>query len=366
LVALAIAGFVVLGIQLLYFSLFLMAFYKKEKVSPQDPRPVSIIVCAHDEELNLRELVPLLLAQDHPKFEVIVVEDRGNDGTYDYLLQATKEFDKLKMVRVVNKPEHVNGKKFALTLGIKAAKYDRVLLTDADCRPANNGWARQMTSVYTTQTEFVLGFSPYQKSDSWLNAFIRFESTLTGIQFAAIALLGKPYMGVGRNLLYEKKVFLDNKGFNPHLGVMGGDDDLFVNKHATKRNTLVKIGSESVTYSTPKNTWGEFYYQKLRHLSVGKHYHFSDKAILGVLSITWMMTWFGVLPMLLTNPLVYFLLGAFLLRCVMLMVLFYKASRKLGQAFEVWKIPILDFIYAFYYLVAGVAALKAKRIRWKN
>lgn len=365
-VALAVVGYTVLGIQLLFFVLFLCAFHRRELINPRSPRPVSIIVCAHDEEQNLRELVPLLLQQDHPEFEVIVVEDRCNDGTYDFLLQATKEYDRLRMVRVVNKPEHVNGKKYALTLGIKAAKYDRVLLTDADCRPLSAHWAQEMSNWYLPETIFVLGFSPYRKSASLLNAFIRFESTLTGMQMMGMALLGKPYMGLGRNLLYQKKVFLENKGFNQHLEVTGGDDDLFVNQHATRKNTLVKLGKESTTVSAPKETWSEYFHQKVRHLSVGKRYKFTDKLLLGLFSMSWMMTWLGVFSLACVHPLGYFLLGAMALRWLLMAVVFRHASERLGQPFEVWKVPFLDFIYAFYYLVAGVAALKAKRIRWKN
>ncbi|MFM7857765.1 MAG: glycosyltransferase [Flammeovirgaceae bacterium] len=363
---LAVVGFTVLGIQLLFFALFWLSFQRKTGVSEQPPRPVSIIVCAHDEEQNLRELIPLLLQQDHPEFEVIVVEDRSNDGTYDFLLQATQENSRLRMVRVVNKPEHVNGKKYALTLGIKAAKYDRVLLTDADCRPASEQWAREMSSWYLPSTIFVLGFSPYRKSTSVLNAFIRFESILTGIQMVAMALLGKPYMGLGRNLLYEKRIFLENKGFNRHLEVTGGDDDLFVNQHANAGNTLVKLGVKTITVSEPKETWRDYLHQKIRHLSVGKRYKLIDKILLGAFSFSWMATWFFVFPLASLHPFNYSILIGLALRWAMMAIVFHKTSAQLGQQFEAWKIPFLDFIYAFYYLVAGVAALKAKRIRWKN
>jgi glycosyltransferase involved in cell wall biosynthesis len=366
LVSLAIVGIAVLGIQLLFFILFLVAFQRYRPLKDEAPRPVSIIVCAHDEEQNLRELVPLLLRQSHPAFEVIIVEDRCNDGTYDYLLQATKENDNLRMVRVVNKPEHVNGKKYALTLGIKAAKYDRVLLTDADCRPVSEEWATQMSNCYLSSTEFVLGFSPYAKGESLLNAFIRFESTLTGIQMVGMARLGNPYMGLGRNLLYEKKVFLENKGFNDHLEVTGGDDDLFVNRHATSANTLVRLGADCITVSKPKQTWAEFYQQKKRHLSVGKRYRFTDRLVLGLFTLSWMLIWFLVLPVAIVHPWGLWLGATFLVRWLVMGILFHQASIRLGQRFEAWKVPFLDFIYAFYYLVAGVAALKAKRIRWKN
>ncbi len=358
--------FIALALQLIYLILFLIAFSRKQKELINEPRPVSVIVCAHDEEDNLKELVPLLLVQNHPQFEVIVVEDRCNDGTYDYLLHATKEDERLKMVRVVNKPEHVSGKKYGLTLGIKAAKYDWVLLTDADCRPVNGNWIMRMTEKYHTDTRLVLGFSPYLKQSGFLNAFIRFESFVTGIQFIGLALLGKPYMGVGRNLLYHKSLFLENKGFNKHLSVTGGDDDLFVNQHATRKNTLVQIGMEALTFSKPKSTWSDFYYQKLRHLSVGRRYKGLDRFILGVFALSWILSCFLVIPITYFSPFMGWLLGAFLLRSILLSILFHQASRKLGEPFEIWKVVFLDFIYAFYYLVAGAAALTAKRIRWKR
>ncbi len=361
-----IVFFSAIAVQLIYIALFLIAFLKKRVLFPVAPRPISIIICAHDEEQNLRELVPILLQQDYPEFEIIIIEDRCNDGTYDYLLQATKEYTRLKMVRVVNKPEHVSGKKFGLTLGIRAAKYDWVLLTDADCRPASSQWIKAMSANQKPETKMVLGFSPYEKAPGLLNTFIQFESLLTAIQFVGLALLGKPYMGVGRNLLYQKSLFLENKGFNNYLGITGGDDDLFVNQHATKKNTLVSMGSETLTFSKPKTSWREYYHQKLRHLSVGKHYKFSDKFILGLFASSWLISCLLVIPEAVVSSLFPWVLGAFLLRTALLTILFYHASKKLGEPFTIWMMPFLDFIFAFYYLVAGVAATTAKRIAWKR
>jgi len=362
---LTIVCFAVLSIQILYFIFLLFSFRKKDLTASKEQRPVSVIVCAHDEEENLLEQVPLLLQQDYPRFEVIIVEDRCNDGTYDYLLQATKEHERLKMVRVTHKPDHINGKKFALTLGIKAARYDWVLLTDADCRPASNKWISEMTNRFEEPAKIVLGYSPYVKAPGLLNAFIRFESFLTGIQFIGMAWLGKPYMGVGRNLAYRKEVFLNAKGFNSHLGVTGGDDDLFVNQHATKENTVVSVGPDALVFSKPKKNWTEFFHQKFRHLSVGKLYKFSDKVLLGVFSLTWLLTWFLVLPYLIFLPLAKVLLIFFVTRMTLLIVMMYVGSRKLGASFEAWKTPLLDFMYAFYYLVTGAKALIAKKVKWK-
>jgi glycosyltransferase involved in cell wall biosynthesis len=355
----------VVGVQLIYLILFLVAFYKVRPLSTKNTPPVSVIVCAHDEEVNLRELIPLLLAQDYPEFEVIVVEDRSNDGTYDYLLQATQEDVRLKMVRVVHKPEYINGKKFGLTLGIRAAKHDCLLFTDADCRPISANWIRRMTELYDDKAQIVLGFSPYRRTTGVLNSFIRFESLLTGIQYIGFALLGKPYMGVGRNLVYSKSLFLENKGFNNYLGVMGGDDDLFINNHATNVNTRICIGGDTVVISSPKRSWSEFMRQKLRHLAVGKKYKFRDKMMLGGLMITWLATWF-IVPFGLFTEWWIVLALQLVLRTGLLIWLLHRASLRLNAQFELWKTPILDFIFSFYYLVTGLRALVVKRIRWKN
>lgn len=327
--------------------------------------PVSVIVCAHDEEQNLRELLPLLLAQNHPEFEIIIVEDRCNDGTYDFLLEQTNKYARLKMVHVTNKPEHINGKKYALTLGIKAARYDWVLLTDADCRPDSTEWIRQMAGSFTDTNFITIGFSPYLSEPGLLNSFIRFETIITAIQYFSFALIGMPYMGVGRNLAYRKRLFLDNKGFGNYNSLMGGDDDLFVNQHAKSGNTHVVLTQNSLMFSKPKTTWKEFKHQKSRHLMVGKYYKLKHKIFLGFFAISWVLFWPVMLVLIFST---YWQLGlaAIGLRWLGEMMAVNQFSKKAGVTFEILKIPILDFIFSFYYLVTGYNAWATKRIKWKT
>lgn len=347
---------------------FLVAFRKHPSQSGQPPG-VSVIVCAHDEEQNIRKLVPKLLSQQYKEFEVIVVEDRSNDETYDYLLEETRHRDRLKMVRVQQKPDHINGKKYALTLGIKAARYDWVLLTDADCMPDSPSWISAMAACMSVEgKEIVIGYSPYRAYPTYLNAFIRFESLVTAIQFLGWALQGKPYMGVGRNLAYSKSLFMKKKGFNRHLSVTGGDDDLFVNDHATRTNTAVCLDKEGLVWSEPKKSWKQFLHQKVRHLAAGKFYRFKDRVRVGVFATTWMLSWFLLLPLAIyygQSPEGYGLMAAMFLRELILMICLGRASRMLGDRQSVWKIPLLDFNYAIYYLGTGLVALVTKRVRWK-
>jgi glycosyltransferase involved in cell wall biosynthesis len=365
---LAIIFFAAVGIQVVYLTVFIIAISRRRdhRKTADLQEPVSVIVCAHDEEANLRELIPMLLTQNYHAFEVIVVDDRSNDGTYDYLLEETRKNPKLRMVHVDRTPPHVNSKKFSLTLGIKAAQFDRVLFTDADCRPHSDEWISSMNAEVTDKTVFVIGFSPYLKMPGFLNLFIRFESLITALQYLAFALLKSPYMGVGRNLSYKKSFFLREKGFNQFMNVTGGDDDLFVNQHAKGENTSVVVDSRSLIYSIAETTWGDFFRQKKRHLSVGRLYKFKHRFWLGLFTATWLMVWLLGIPLAIFAIPYYAFLGALLFRSLLLFFAVQSTSNKLSQKFEWWTIPFLDFLYAIYYLTTGLFTLGAKKVRWKN
>ena len=365
-IALSVVFLSLVGLQVIFLAAMLVAFYRRAPLPETSTPGISVIVCAHDEEQNLRELIPLLLQQDYPELEIIIVEDRSNDGTFDYLRDMLPANPRLKMVRVESTPAHIHGKKFALTLGIKAARYDWVLLTDADCRPASTQWVREMSRGIGTGTQFVLGYSPYQAEPGLLNSFIRFEALITAVQYMGFARLGMPYMGVGRNLAYRKSYFIDNKGFK-HLGVTGGDDDLYINEHAKKATTTVVMGTQSLMWSRGKKTWSEWFTQKVRHLSVGRFYARKHRFVLGMVTLSWMLTWLLAVPALvLSGSWLWWLVDALVVRWVLMVWLTHDASKQLGAPFESWKTPFLDILYAIYYLVLGPVAARSKKVRWKN
>jgi hypothetical protein len=178
--------------------------------------------------------------------------------------------------------------------------------------------------------------------------------------------MGIPYMGVGRNLAYRRSKFLEVKGFNNLIKITGGDDDLFVNQHARKSNTAVCIDPDAVVTSYPKTTFKSFFRQKIRHLSVGKYYKFSHRVMLGLFTVSALLTWLIGIPLAFFSNQYYLIVGLLVLRLILLIVTSNIASKKLGQKVELWTLPFLDFIYAFYYLVTGMIALASKKVRWKN
>lgn len=354
-----------LGVQILFLIVLGTALLRWKPLQLAEERPpVSVIVCAHDEAVNLRELVPLLLHQTYPNTELIIVDDRSNDDTYDFLLELTAAVPHVKMVRVTQTPGHIPGKKFALTLGIRAAKNEVVVVTDADCRPVGNDWLAGLVGQLKPTQDFVIGISPYRQQPGFLNLFIRYEAWLTSIQMAGFALVGMPYMGVGRNLLYRKALFLKSKGFNSHLHVTSGDDDLFLNEHATAANVGVCLLPQAVVMSDPKSSWRDFFIQKTRHLSAGKYYRPGHRLVLAIFGISLMASTL-LLPALLT-PLFAVTIALFLARWAILTAVVYTFTHRLKVRFEWWWVPVLDFVYSIYYLVAGTSALVTKKVRWKN
>lgn len=322
---------------------------------------MSIVICAQNELENLKTLLPKLYDQSHSNFEIIVVNDRSNDGSYDYLLEESQRELKLKVVTISKVPDKFNGKKYAITLGVKAAQFDKILLTDADCIPMSNEWANNMSSF---KGDFNLGFSSYKKTSGLLNYFIRFETLWTGINYIGLALAGVPYMGVGRNLAYRKSLFFDNKGFSGYMDVTGGDDDLLVNKHATAKNTAITIGNESLTESIPKTTWPTFFRQKLRHLSVGKYYRPKTRVLLGILTISHTFMWLLLFLLIAAEYQWPIVAGLFIAKTILTYLTFILGSKRFGVRFNIWGLIFLDLMYVLYFLITGIAALMTKRVRW--
>ena len=355
-------------INILFFILSIIKlskFKSREHILDIEDKPVSIIVCAHNEINNLKTLIPKLLTQAYINFEIIIVDDRSNDGSYEYLLIEQRLNDNLKLVRIDWTPDHINAKKYALTLGIKGASNELLVMTDADCVPISNNWLKQMVNQFNHNTDFVLGFSYYKRKPGLLNRLIRYETLQTAILFMTMAMSGIPYMGVGRNLGYKKSFFLSKKGFNKFLKVTGGDDDLFVNRYSTSKNTVVVLHPESVILSEPKSSLREFITQKIRHISVSRMYRLKHKFLIGILSLSRIVFWFLVLSLIILNYKFLWVGGLILLQLLLLLWVNKRFIRILGVKFELWGLWLMEFVYISYLIIFSLLAYTAKKIRWK-
>jgi len=268
-----------------------------------------VIICARNEATNLERFLPQVLQQDYSTglFEVIVVNDGSTDGSTTLLATLQQQYPYLKVITLpADTVKDLPGKKYALRAGIAAAQHDRLLLTDADCRPASATWLRDMTAP---EAAIVLGYGAYEQQPGLLNRFICWETAHTCMQYAAYALAGKAYMGVGRNLCYNKSLLApleqDATFREVYRHTPSGDDDLLISAIATRSKPAICLEPSAHTISLPQSSWKAWWRQKTRHVSTGKFYPRAVKRLLGLYGLSHGLFWLLallVLPLSLCRP----------------------------------------------------------------
>ncbi|PXY44159.1 glycosyltransferase [Flavobacterium hydrophilum] len=341
------------------------AFGKPQTITPKK-LPVSVIVCAKNEQENVKKYIPLLAEQNYPDFEIVLIDDASSDETLEVFEEFEEKYSNIRLVKVKNNEAFWGNKKYALTLGIKASTKDYLLFTDADCYPNSKEWITAMTSQFTLNKTIVLGYGGYEKIErSLLNKIIRFETVLTAMQYFSWAKTGLPYMGVGRNLAYKKEEFFNVNGFIDHIQIRSGDDDLFVNQAANKANTTIAYSPESFTYSKPKETYREWFTQKRRHVATANYYKFFDKIQLGlfyssqllffllvILLLAFQFQWIAVLALLATRYTIAWI------------VIGFSAGKLKENDLKIW-FPVIEIVVIFTQINIFITNIFSKPVNWK-
>jgi len=351
-------------VQLFYAFYFFIriSFYKQKDNSFS--AGVSVIICVKDEADLLSENLPSFLDQDYPNFEVIVVDDQSVDGTKYLLQDLEKKHFKLKVVTIDPHVISRVGKKFALTMGIKTAQHDYILLTDADCRAQSKDWITKMTSSFS-EKDIVLGISPYKKTEGILNKFIRYDEFMVMLQYVSYALAKKAYMGVGRNLAYKKSLFFSVKGFASHIHIPSGDDDLFIKEVATKDNVAIQIHKDADIISEPKSSFSEWSYQRKRHISTSKFYKGIHKKLLFLFPASQFLFWFSAILLFVFHPDIILVASIFSFRIVLYYAIYYPVMKKLRQSDLLIIYPIMEFLTLFVQLFFVLLSSRYKQNSWK-
>jgi cellulose synthase/poly-beta-1,6-N-acetylglucosamine synthase-like glycosyltransferase len=348
----------------LYYILYIfqkLAFFNTQKKSTVNEIPISVIIAARNESHNLQENLQFILEQDYSNFEVIVVNNNSTDDSYQVLSALKKGYKHLEIIEF-NNPDHVRqGKKLPLTLGIKAAKNEHLLLTDADCKPKSNQWIKKMASGFK-EKEIILGYGPYSKNSGLLNYIIRFDTAWIGMNYFSFALNDLAYMGVGRNLAYTKSAYQAVDGYKSHHMLASGDDDLFIQEASKKSLLGIEIHADTHCFSPSKNTWSEWVHQKSRHFTTTPKYSFIKKLLLATYPITLLAAWFSFVSLM--------ILSASVFICF-IMILFYtikwwiqgKCLIKLNERKFALFFPFWDLFYSF---LSPVLYMMGKTKRNKN
>jgi cellulose synthase/poly-beta-1,6-N-acetylglucosamine synthase-like glycosyltransferase len=348
-----------------YWGIFSRLAFNSKKSKRSDHQAVSVVVCARNEFHNLKKNLPQLLDQMYDNFEVVVVNDSSDDET-EYLLKTyCDQYPNLKVVNFRQNLNFFKGKKFPLSLGIKSAKNDILLLTDADCRPNSPYWIREMQSAVTDNTDVLLGYGKYEIHKGLLNKLIRFDAVSIAMKYLSLALAGMPYMGVGRNLCYRKSLFYKAGGFISHYQMVSGDDDLFINQVANTKNTRVEIVPESHTVSASKTTFSDWFKQKRRHITTGKYYKLKHKLLLGGNAVSLFLFYGLFIYLIITGYNYIVLLVLFLLRLGSALVIFKNCMNRLEERNLLLYLPVFELFFLIYYPIISLSAAVLKEDKWK-
>lgn len=368
-------GFILFIITLGVLWYFILAFFKpltkvqkNTETLRENLQPVSILICARNEAINLSKNLDSILTQNYPNFEVVVVNHNSTDETQTVLETAQKNYPNLKIVHLLHDAsEDFSGKRYAIFEGLKQTAHHWILHTDADCFATSLDWITNMTSSIKPNTQAVLGYAPYLKENSFLNQFIEYETSLTGLLYTSFALQQKAYMGVGRNLLVHKNVYSKHY-WNSFKHLPSGDDDLLINSISDTSSIEICIQPNTFMYSAAPTSWHTWFYQKLRHLSVGKYYKKTDLQMLSLFYGSFIFPVFlGIWHSLDSSISIYYKGFEILVLCVSIYIVFSFQQKVFGlknnRGFNFWGSYVFFVIYLIFMPIIG---LFYKPTSWKQ
>lgn len=355
-----------LVVQLIYYlGIYTRTAFYRDPGTRRKKIPVSVVICARNEALNLEKNLPLFLQQEYPEYEVVVVNDCSTDHTEDVLMNLRQQYPHLRYTTIQPDKKFTHGKKLAVTVGIKAAKHEHLLFSDADCYPVSKKWISKMTRHFDKEKALVLGIGKYERRRGLLNLVVRYETLYTAIQYTSLALGKHAYMGVGRNMAYRKELFYRHKGFASHLHVLSGDDDLFVNEATTPSNTAVELSRDSFTLSLPPTSFNDWFRQKKRHLSTGKYYRTTSKFRLGTEYFSRMLFYASAILMMFHDHWIWIGLGAWALLAVVRMIIIKMVMKRLVEKDLLLPSLILDPLLPLYLAIVRMAnIIRPRKPQW--
>jgi len=352
-----------------YLFVFLRVVWRKEKpITSQMNKtpPVSVIICARNEEENLLRNLPAVLEQDYPSFEVIVVNDCSQDNTEQVLAEFKKKYPHLRSTIIKRDGSFVNSKKFAATVGVKAAQHEWLLFTDADCRPDGSQWIMYMSRHFDDHKSIVLGYGGFLQQKGYLNKWIRYDACFTAVQYLGFAAMGKAYTGVERNLAYRQSLFFTYNGFAVHAHIPSGDNDLFVNRSATKQNVAVTCIKDAHTRAIPKKSFVEWARQKRKNIAIGRYYKPSQIFWLSLEPFTRVLMWSSFVVLMFYFPFWEYVLMVLMFRMIIFFLVIRAVIKRLNESGILQHTLLFDLIAPFvHFYLYLLNRLFSKHYQWK-
>lgn len=341
---------------------------KRAETAAEDLPDVSVVVYAYDDADYLARLLPRLLSQEYAApFEVIVVNEGQSDATSEVVNMLALKHQNLYLTFTPEGARNLSRKKLALTLGVKAARYDVILTVDADTGIDSDRWLARMAGHFSNpRCGVVLGACRRDErdDDSRGSTFRMFDSFTDTVTWLSAAIAGHPYRGTSHNLGYRRKLFFDNKGFSRSLNLRYGDDDIFVSEIARGDNTEVELSPESITEALSYNPRRAYREQKQRSLFTGRMVRRGSRRLTGACTLAFWIWLAGVVMMTVAG------LPSLLPACVALasaagvwipaIIYHRKAMTALGYTPLGWSLPWYIYTRPLHTLSARLRARREK------
>lgn len=250
-----------------YWGPFRKVAYMRPKKNPDSRQPVSVVICAKNERQNLEKNLPLFLEQDYPEFEVIVVNDCSTDETEALLYKLKSEYKKLQVTTIEQDRKFAHDRKLAITVGIKAARYDHIIFSEPDCAPGSK-WLGAMQQAFGDKGELVVSYCRSKRRSGLADKIIRADAVTSALCSLRGAMVGKPYRCTIKNMGLRQSMFFRGKGFANYNSFPSSEETLFLCRNGSAGNTQVTLHRDAIVSSLQGLTFGQWFKQKSLYLSL--------------------------------------------------------------------------------------------------
>lgn len=349
---LLVLGVVVLVSLIKQASLFFGILNAHSKQTAKNSGALSLIMAVKNEEDIIKDNVMKWLKAMPEDCDMVVADDQSWDSTPKILEKLEEENPALHIVYLQEDRVRLSGKKFALTLAIKGAKQEAVLLTDADCYPKTEECVPLFSEKFEKGYSMVLGHSPIVGDAGFAGWLQKMEGLNGAISFTGFSSLGIFYMGIGRAIAYSKTTFLELGGFKALYKLPYGDDDLFVQKFGKHFKKTLLLNPKAFVETKAIEGIVAYWNQKRRHLSAGRKYKFFHKLLLMLAPLTDLGSLALLVYCLVTlgvnNQLTHFALIMFAAKSVIELVFNAVLSSKLGYGLKGIPLVLWQYISPFF------------------
>jgi len=360
-------GFVLTFFIQLFYLILMAAFTlsgRKKREKQVDYPSVSIIIPSRNYEEHLKILIPTLLEQNYPDFEVVVVDDCSSDGTEWYLAQLKLESNKLKTSHIIQETDFPNA--LAITIGVRAATKDWLIFLNPLCRVGGNDWLSSFSKAFRPNTEAVFGFVKYTNSDGSMQKFFRYEHFDSFILYGSARYLGLPMPVTDMNIAYKREHFLSLKGFAGVLDSRFSENELFINKISNRKNTAFLLDRPTVVDYIGDTSWYDGMNFKKKQLLLKRKFTVGQSVFLWINTITRLVFDGSMIALMFLSPLRYWIAGIWLFKIVHELIWGIIAMKRLG---EKNLLPGLLFLRSLAPLFNSILTLKQlftrRKRKWK-